>query len=186
MFISLAKTYRYEHIYNEKIKKGYLFIKTFPLHTVQIWNRVRTRIARPDLLVQKLTKAQKNYNLDMDVFWMSYVRSVYVQCLKGTTPYSLFPVNNQKITVPRIQNPAQHLRWSFRENSWRLMICRNQLLSYKNVCQTARKIFATQCFFTYHLKHKTVNKVTSRTLSKPTICTLVEEVSNCYEFFWGF
>ena len=31
--------------------------------------------------------------------------------------------------------------------------------------KTARKIFATQCFFTDHLKHKTVNKTTYRTPS---------------------
>ena len=48
------------------------------------------------------------------------------------------------------------------------------------------KIFATQCFFTDHLKHKTVNKTTCRTPSaspRETMCTLVEELSNCYKNF---
>ena len=39
------------------------------------------------------------------------------------------------------------------------------IVSYKNASQSPCKIFATQCFFTDHLKHKTVNKTTFSTLS---------------------
>ena len=35
-------------------------------------------------------------------------------------------------------------------------------VSYKNLSQIPCKIFASQCFFTDHLKHKTVNKATRR------------------------
>ena len=44
----------------------------------------------------------------------------------------------------------------------------------------------TQCFFTNHLKHKTVNKTTGKSIfsiSSPAISTLVEELSNCYDYF---
>ena len=39
------------------------------------------------------------------------------------------------------------------------------LFSYKNLSRIPRKIFATQWFFTDHLKYKTANKATSRTPS---------------------
>ena len=40
-------------------------------------------------------------------------------------------------------------------------------------------------FFTDILKHKTVNKTTCITLNKfsPTMCTLVQELSDCYDYF---
>ena len=50
---------------------------------------------------------------------------------------------------------------------------------FKNVSKIPCKIFDTQCFFTDHLEHKTVNKTTCRTpLANPRqfICTLVEEL----------
>ena len=40
-----------------------------------------------------------------------------------------------------------------------------KLFSYENFSQIHCKIFAVQCFFTDHLKHKTVNKTTCRTPS---------------------
>ena len=36
------------------------------------------------------------------------------------------------------------------------------IIFYKNFSQIPCKIFATQCFFTDHLKHKTVNIMTCR------------------------
>ena len=45
------------------------------------------------------------------------------------------------------------------------------------------KTFTTQCFFTDHLNHKTVNK---KTVKKTTIGTLVEKLSNCCNYFLGF
>ena len=41
----------------------------------------------------------------------------------------------------------------------------SRLFSYKNFSQIPCKIYATQCFFTDHLKHKTVNIMTCRTPS---------------------
>ena len=40
-----------------------------------------------------------------------------------------------------------------------------QMLSYKNVSQTACKILATPRFFMGHLRHETVNEITRRTPS---------------------
>ena len=39
---------------------------------------------------------------------------------------------------------------------------RLMIVSYKNLSQIPCKIFATQCFFTDHLKHKLVDKTTCR------------------------
>ena len=60
------------------------------------------------------------------------------------------------------------------------------LFSYKNLPQVFCKTFATQCFLTDHLKHKTVNKTTCRMpLANPhqLMYTLVEELSKCYDYF---
>ena len=40
------------------------------------------------------------------------------------------------------------------------------IILYKNLSQIPYKIFATQCSFTDHLKHKTVNKTTRKTPSE--------------------
>ena len=37
-----------------------------------------------------------------------------------------------------------------------------QIISYKNVCQTANKIYDTHFFFTDHMKQKFVNKCTNK------------------------
>ena len=37
-----------------------------------------------------------------------------------------------------------------------------RLFSCKNISEIAIKTFATECFFTDHLNHKTVNKTTCR------------------------
>ena len=60
------------------------------------------------------------------------------------------------------------------------------VFSYKNLSEITCKIFATQCFFNDHLKHKTVNKTTCRipsAKSSPIMCMLVEELSYCYDYF---
>ena len=50
------------------------------------------------------------------------------------------------------------------------------------------KIFAKNYFFTHHLKHKTLKKKTLLGRSQQSlanympICTLVEELSNCYDY----
>ena len=36
------------------------------------------------------------------------------------------------------------------------------IVSYKNISKIPCKVFATQCFFTDHLKHKFLNKTTCR------------------------
>ena len=40
------------------------------------------------------------------------------------------------------------------------------VISYKNLSEIPFKIFATQCFFIDHLKHKTVNIITCRKSSE--------------------
>ena len=56
-----------------------------------------------------------------------------------------------------------------------------RLFSSKNFSQIPSKTFATQCFFTDHLNHKTVNKTTCRT-SPANPCQLWTGVI----IFWGF
>ena len=45
------------------------------------------------------------------------------------------------------------------------------------------KIFATQCSFNDHLKHKIVNKTTCRKCLSPTVSTLVRELFDYYDYF---
>ena len=64
-----------------------------------------------------------------------------------------------------------------------------RLLSSKNLSQIPSKIFATQCFFTDHLKYKTVNKTTFRTPSANPrqICPRqLKSFPAAMIIFWGF
>ena len=47
------------------------------------------------------------------------------------------------------------------------------------------KSLVCSVFFTDHLRHKILNKTSCRATSCRTMCTLVEELSNCW-FFFGF
>ena len=51
----------------------------------------------------------------------------------------------------------KRIKTSLLLNLWELHL---KLFSNRNISQIASKISATQCFFTYHLKHKTVNNTT--------------------------
>ena len=56
-----------------------------------------------------------------------------------------------------------------------------QFFSHKNVSQIACKIFATQCFFADHLKHKTGKQNNFQNVlnkSSPTMFTFVGKFSN--------
>ena len=56
----------------------------------------------------------------------------------------------------------------------------------ENISEIASKIFATQCFFllfTGNANRKQNNLQNALSRSSPTMCTLVEELSNCYDHF---
>ena len=56
--------------------------------------------------------------------------------------------------------------------------------SLKNISQIAHHTFATQCFVTGHLNHKTVNRTCTHII--PTMGTLAEKHSNYCDYFFRF